>query len=250
MKVIAVNGSPSMKKGNTALILDPFLKGMEDAGAEVETIYTKKLKINPCLGDLCCWLKTPGQCIQKDDMQMLYPKFKETDVWVFASPVYVDGMVGPMKNLIDRLIPLLLPFFNLSSGHCRHFVPKGHKYGKVVLVSNSGFWEMDNFDPLVVHIEAMCKNMSKEYAGALLRPHGEAMGPLMEMGESLDDIFESAREAGRQLISQGAMSEETLKTISRELLPLETYAESINSNFKRVLEKFGHTDEEDESWPI
>jgi len=45
MRVSAINGSPKMDKGNTALILSPLLKGMRDAG--VEFFYTKKLKINP-----------------------------------------------------------------------------------------------------------------------------------------------------------------------------------------------------------
>ena len=36
MKVIAFNSSPRMDKGNTALILNPFLEGMREAGAEVE----------------------------------------------------------------------------------------------------------------------------------------------------------------------------------------------------------------------
>ena len=35
MKVVAIQGSPSMDKGMTALILNPFLEGMKGAGAEV-----------------------------------------------------------------------------------------------------------------------------------------------------------------------------------------------------------------------
>jgi len=33
MKVVAINSSPMMGKGNTALILTPFLAGMEEAAA-------------------------------------------------------------------------------------------------------------------------------------------------------------------------------------------------------------------------
>jgi len=42
MKVIAVNGSPRMEKGYTALILTPFIQGMVDAGSEVEFFYIEK----------------------------------------------------------------------------------------------------------------------------------------------------------------------------------------------------------------
>ena len=105
MKVLAINSSPKMDKGNTAMILNPFLEGMKEAGAEVELFYTSKLNIHPCTGEFNCWLKTPGECLHNDDMKMLFPKVTEADVIVFATPVYVDGVTGPMKNFIDRLLP-------------------------------------------------------------------------------------------------------------------------------------------------
>ena len=165
MKVVALNGSPAMSQGNTAMILTPFLDGMRSAGAEVESFNIKRLNINPCQGEFNCWLKTPGQCFQQDDMQMLLPKLAASDVLVLATPVYVDGITGPMKNLLDRLIPLAEPFFELRDGHCRHPVREGTSSAKLVLVSNCGFWELDNFDPLLVHMQAVCKNMGAEFAG-------------------------------------------------------------------------------------
>jgi multimeric flavodoxin WrbA len=169
-------------------------------------------------------------------MQMLYPKLSEADIYVFGTPVYVDGVSGPMKNLLDRIIPLVQPFFELRDGHCRHLVREGYRHGKMVLVSNSGFWEMDNFDPLLVHVKAFCRNGAMEFAGALLRPHGEALRPMMKMGISLDDVFEAAREAGRQLVRDGKMSAETLNIVSRELVPLEMYVKAANEMFQQTLD--------------
>jgi len=229
MKVIAINSSPLMEKGNTAAVLDPFLDGMREAGAEVELFYTKKLDINPCQGEFNCWLKTPGQCFQKDDMEIIRPKLGEADVWVLATPLYVDGMSGPMKNLLDRIIPGAQPFFELRDGHIRHPGRGESKRGKMVLVSNCGFWEMDNFDALVVHAKAICKNANMEFAGALLRPHGPALKPMLEIGGLV-------REAGRQLVNDGKISPETLDTVSRELLPMKDYFERANQGFQRQLD--------------
>ena len=229
MKVVAINGSPKMDKGNTALILEPFLEGMREVGAEVELFYTKKLKINPCQGDFRCSTETPGECFQKDDMQMLHPKLCEADIWVFATPVYASGMTGPLKNLIDRiLIPLGEPFLELRDGRCHHPLREGTKPGQVVLVSSCGYWEMDNFDLLLAHIHAFCEHAEREFAGALLRPHGPALQPMMEKGVPIDDIFEAAKEAGRQLVEDGKMSPATLAVVSRELLPLEMWARGTN----------------------
>lgn len=237
MKVLAINSSPKMDKGNTALILNPFLEGMKEAGAEVELFYTRKLKINPCTGEFNCWLKTPGECYQNDDMKILYPKIAEADVIVFASPLYVDGVTGPMKNLIDRMLPRIQPFLELRDDHCRHPAREKAKALKFVLVSNCGLWEKDNFDPLIVFMKAFSKNASAEFAGALLRPHGEAMPGMLEMGAPVGDIFEAAKEAGRQLVIEQKMSQETLDIVSSELLPKEMYMQISNQYFQQCLDE-------------
>ena len=224
-KVVVINGSPRMDKGNTHLILEPFLEGIQETGAEVELFYTKKLDVKPCQGAFVCWNKTPGRCWQKDDMQWLLPKMGGADVLVMATPVYVDGVSGPMKMVIDRMLPLLHGPFEKREGHCRHPLREEYVRGTLVLVSNCGFWEMDNFDPLVVHLKAVCKNMSREYAGALLRPHGGALRVLKGPGGLADDVFEAARDAGRQLVRDGAIKDETLAAVSRELMPFDAYFE-------------------------
>jgi multimeric flavodoxin WrbA len=228
MKVLAINGSPHGEKGNTALILDPFLEGMNKAGAEVELFYTKKMKINPCLGEHNCWFETPGVCIQKDDMQQLIPKLMEANIWVFATPIYVDGMTGPMKNLLDRIIPVGDPIMELRDGHCRHPRREGMKGGKLVLVSNCGFWELDNFDPLVMHMQAVSRNLGLEFSGAILRPHGSALRVMINQGMPVNDVLDAAKEAGRQLVQDGRMNADTLKIVSRELLPQKMYVDIAN----------------------
>lgn len=235
MKVLAFNSSPRMDKGNTALILNPFLEGMTEVGAEVELFNIRKLKINPCRGCYICWLKTPGECFHKDDMQVLLPKLREADIWVFAAPVYMVGMPGPMKNLIDRMNPLFGPFLELCDGHSYCVVREGTKSGKAVLVSSCAFWEMDNFDLLLENMKAFVG--SAEFVGALLRPHADALKPMIERGAPVDDIFEAAKEAGRQLVRDGEMSAETLATVSREFMPLERYIEFYNQKAQEELDK-------------
>lgn len=236
MKVIAINASPMMDNGNTALILHPFLDGIKAAGAEVETFYTRKLNINPCQGEFNCWVKTPGECFQKDDMEMILGNLAEADIWIFATPVYVDGISGPLKNLIDRFIPLLYPFFELREGHCRHPRRESFKTQRLALVANCGFWEIDNFDPLLVHMKALCRNAKLEFSGALLRPHGPAFKSMLDMGAPLADIIKAAKDAGSQLVKEGKMSTETLDTVSRELLPLEMYKQIANDNFQKGID--------------
>ncbi len=235
MKVLAFNSSPNMAKGGTALILAPFLAGLKKAGAEVELFYLRQLNIKPCLGCFACWFKTPGQCTLRDDMDMLYPKISSADITVIATPVYVDGMTGTMKTLFDRFVPLVEPFFEMRAGHCRHPQREGYKEGKVVLVSVTGFPELDNFDPLVTHVKAICKNMQQEFAGALLRPYAAALPSMEKMGIPVQEVYQAAENAGYYLAKEGKMPAEDLTAVSCELVPPEAYVEFINKRFHKAL---------------
>ena len=237
LKVLVFNSSPRKEKGNTALILNPFIECMREAGADVDLYYNYDLKIKPCRGCFNCWLKTPGICSQMDDMQWLLPKMNDADVLVYATPLYSYGMNGQMKNLIDRMIVLAEPFMEVVEGRSRHIAGDGEKPRKIVLVSNCGLWGIDNFDPLVVHVKKLCQDPPMEYAGALLRPHGEALRAMLDMGAPVGDIIDAAREAGRQLIVEGKMSQTTLDVISRDLLPVEVYVKMANEQFRRVMAK-------------
>jgi multimeric flavodoxin WrbA len=210
---------------------------MRESGADIELFYNDKLKIKPCTGCFNCWLKTPGVCSHKDDMAWLLPKMRDADVMVYATPVYGYGMTGQMKNLLDRMIPIAEPFMEVIDGRSRHIKSEGARDCKIVLVSNCGLWNMDNFDPLVVHVKKLCQDPPMEYAGALLRPHGEALRAMRDMGAPVDDIFAAARDAGRQLVKAGAMSQATLDIISRDLLPVDVYVKMANEQFRQVMAK-------------
>ncbi len=42
------------------------------------------------------------------------------------------------------------------------------------------------------------------------------------------DVFEGAKEAGRRLVEDGVMPEQTLQTVSRELIPRDQYMNETN----------------------
>jgi hypothetical protein len=49
------------------------------------------------------------------------------------------------------------------------------------------------------------------------------MKSMMKQPGVIDDIFDAAKEAGRQLVNTGQMLPETLDVVKRVLLPLEQY---------------------------
>ncbi|MFP3984902.1 MAG: flavodoxin family protein [Candidatus Bathyarchaeia archaeon] len=220
--MLAINGSPKMEKGRTAKVLTPFLEGMAKAGAVVELFYARRLDVKPCDGELYCWNKKPGECYIEDSMQLLYPKLRETDILVLATPVYVP-LPGEMQNLINRIVPLMDPVLELQNGRTRARSRSDVKISKIVLVSTSGWWEMDNFGTVLRIAEELAKDMNVEFSGALLRPHSPYMSKNKEVAEK---IFEAAKQAGYQLIREGRIANELLEIIGQPLISKKDWWQS------------------------
>ena len=233
MKVVAINGSPHGGKGNTALVLNPFLEGMSNAAQEVKVFETSAMTVHPCRGEYACWFRTPGRCFQDDDMRTLLPELLTANVLVLATPLYVDGMTGPLKMVVDRMISLGDPRMEYRDDHCRHLGRSDVQGRQMVLVSNCGFWELDNFDALVNHVKAIARNLNMVFAGALLRPHGAALKALLDQQAPVTDVVDAAQDAGRQLVEKGSIAPETLQVITRPLLPRDQYVAIVNQHVVR-----------------
>ena len=228
MKVIAINGSPRMEKGYTALILTPFIQGMMDAGSQVELFYPRRLKVKPCTcGQMYCWYEKAGECCIKDDMQLLYPQLRGADILILATPVYIP-LPGEMQNFINRLCPLIDPILENREGRTRARFHKQVKVQKIVLLSTGGWCEKANFETVIHITEELAKNASLEFAGAVLRPHAFLMkekGKLTKDGEA---VMNTVKRAGYELVKEGGMNKETLEMISRPLISEEELRNRYN----------------------
>jgi multimeric flavodoxin WrbA len=62
---------------------------MREAGAEVEVVHLSEKNVKYCIGCFTCWTRTPGRCVHKDDMtEELFPRWLESDLAVYAPPLY------------------------------------------------------------------------------------------------------------------------------------------------------------------
>ena len=100
-KIVVLAGSPR-KNGNTDRLAASFVKGAEERH-EVEVIPVHSYDVNPCIGCNTCFTSPGNECVQEDDMSLIYRKLKETDMIVIASPVYFYGLSSQLKAVIDRL---------------------------------------------------------------------------------------------------------------------------------------------------
>ncbi len=102
MNILILQASPRAN-GSTAWMAEEYKKAAEAAGHQVTLVNVSKKKNAGCLACEYCHTKGNGACIQKDDMQELYPLMAEAEVLVLASPIYYFTMNAQMQAPIQRM---------------------------------------------------------------------------------------------------------------------------------------------------
>lgn len=100
MKNILVVQGGGRAKGNTAQLVDSFIKGATEAGHTVEKINLNQTEVKGCIGCNACRYGKP--CVQKDGFNDLVPKIKAADLIVFASPLLFWTLSSKIKAFIER----------------------------------------------------------------------------------------------------------------------------------------------------
>lgn len=116
MKVLGLAGSPRVG-GNSDLLLGEVLHGAQEVGADVEKVYLNELKITPCQACDACRQPDADGCVIRDDMQPLYEKLWQADMWVLATPVYWWGPSAQLKLMVDRWYAMMPKKEALTTKH-------------------------------------------------------------------------------------------------------------------------------------
>ncbi len=117
-KIVILNGSPR-KSGNTSSLVAEFTRGAKESGNTVTEFFLDGMEIHGCKGCFGGHSSRECPCVQNDDMNKIYPAVKESDVIVFASPLYYWNLSGQLRTAVDRLFALEEADGNLLRGHGR-----------------------------------------------------------------------------------------------------------------------------------
>lgn len=151
MKITVLFASPN-KNDSTAIMVDNFKRGAEESGHKVEVLDVCKLDVNPCIGCIRCGYE--GPCVQKDDNDIIRNKLLNTDMVVFATPLYYYGMSAQLKRVVDRFCA-----YN-SSLNSRHL-----KSALLTVAWNSDDW---TFEALEAHYKTLVRYIRFRDMGMVL----------------------------------------------------------------------------------
>jgi multimeric flavodoxin WrbA len=231
MKILSINSSPRTGgESKTELMLNHLVEGMRAASADVEIVNLREKNIKNCIGCFTCWTKTPGKCIHKDDMtNELFPKWLNSDLVVYATPLYHYTVNAEMKAFIERTLPILEPFFEQRDNRTVH--PLRQTPPDAVVLSVAGFLEMSVFDQLSSYVNFLFGRHMRLKAEI----YRSAAEKLSRMEDKKQEVLDATIQAGRELVTFGNVSTETLNQIQQPISDFQTFALMGNLYWKTCI---------------
>ena len=112
--------------------------GMHALPEEENIIVNGNGENHYCIGCFACWLKTPGRCVIKDEYQEMGIKLSKVDELLIISKATFGSYSSVVKNVLDRSIAYVLPYFSIRNGEMHH----GERYHKNLKVSAAFYGDM------------------------------------------------------------------------------------------------------------
>ena len=91
-----------------------------------------------CIGCFGCWLKTPGKCIIKDGFEDMGQRLSQVSEFILISKATFGSYSSAVKNVLDRSISYVLPFFEIRNGEMHH----GERYHNDLTISALFYGDM------------------------------------------------------------------------------------------------------------
>ncbi|MDR0821761.1 MAG: NAD(P)H-dependent oxidoreductase [Oscillospiraceae bacterium] len=221
-KALVINGSPRGENSNSYKLTAAFLEGM--GISDHETLNISEMNIKPCRGCFACWNKTPGVCVIKDDMSSVLDKIMAADLIIWSFPLYYFGLPGALKVLVDRQLPLNLPFMTgqESGGHPSRYDDTGKRHA---VISTCGFYTaVGNYAAVDAMFSRYCGEYLDIYCG-----QGELFG-VPELKKRTDEYLATVRQAGAEYKS-GDVSPTTRAALDTPLYPQAVFERMADASW-------------------
>ena len=224
MKVLVLNGSPKREKSDTMHMTRAFLDGMrKGTEVEAEVIHVIDRHIEFCRRCFTC-KRNGGKCIHSDDMAEILQKILESDVLLLNFPLYCYGMPAPLKNLMDRTMPLSSMAMEKVGERYEHVGQADYAHLRYVMICGCGFPNSKhNFEPAIAQFELMFPSNR-----AILTVPESPMFNAPEAAIVTQPRLEQIREAGRQYAQNGEIDRALLAAIAEPMIPEDMYARIAN----------------------
>ncbi len=191
MRVTAIFGSPR-RSGNTDLLMQSFLRGLRECGAQAHEIVLRDLSFSPCIE--CGGCDATGNCVLDDDMNSVYPALQSSDVIVLSAPVFFYGLNAHAKAMIDRCQCFYVRKYVLNQPPA----PGRASSGTGILLTAGGSRGKKNFDGILLTVRYFFDALGMDFTRHLAYAGIDARGAVHDHPGALEEACELGRSIGAQ----------------------------------------------------
>jgi len=191
-QIVAIYGSPR-RRGNTATLLKHAVKGAADAGAQVNEIILRDLKMSPCLEIYAC--KKEGKCAIKDDFHNVVDQILSADGLILASPIFFYSVSAHTKILMDRCQSLWVKKYWIDKVPFGQWEPRR----KGLFISAGATKGKKLFNGVLLTVKYFFDVLDMELFGSLLYRSLEFEGDVLKYPEFLEEAYEAGKALAKAL---------------------------------------------------
>ena len=236
MNILLINGSPKGKRSNSLRLANSFIEGFKEgykskneAIISIDEMHVASMNVGACKGCFACWQKTPGVCCINDDMQTVIGKMLKADIVVWSFPLYYFSVPGILKNVIDRQLPMSLPFMSTKDdGYGSHDCRYDMEGKRHVLISTCGFYSAEgNYDSVLRMFDHF---LGKGHYTTIFCGQGELFR-VKELSKRTDEYLATVKSAGAEYAITGKISEKTEVTLHTLLYPRDVFESMADASW-------------------
>ena len=191
-QIVAIYGSPR-RRGNTATLLKHAVKGAVDAGAQVDEIILRDLKISPCLEIYAC--KKEGRCAIKDDFHQVVDQILSAKGLILASPIFFYSVSAHTKILMDRCQSLWVKKYWIDKVPFGQWEPKR----KGLFISVGAIKGKKLFNGVLLTVKYFFDVLDMELFRSLLYRRLEFEDDILTHPEYLEEAYEAGKALAKAL---------------------------------------------------
>jgi len=119
MRITIINAEP-----DSGSAFDAYVREYEHCLVaehhDVTRLDVRDLDLKGCSGCWGCWVKTPGECVKRDESARICEAMIGSDLTVFAAPMRLGFTSALLKRAADQMIPLVHPYITIDHGEMHH----------------------------------------------------------------------------------------------------------------------------------
>jgi multimeric flavodoxin WrbA len=165
MKIVVLTGSPR-RNGNSVWLAEQFIKGAKESGHDIFRFDSARRKVEGCTACNSCGMD--GDCVLKDDFEIVRPHIIASDMVVFVTPMYYFGFSAQIKKVIDR--------FYAINGQI-----KGVRKKTAFMMTYANSAERET-QPMLMHYRALAEYLGWEDVGTVVAPGVWTAGAIRNTG--------------------------------------------------------------------